>query len=91
MVAWGGHGDTAKAGGVASRRRARGRYRPRLPRVREKGPSVTNVVLLVIIGLLVVLAAPVWPWSRGWTWAPAGMLLMGLATMLLFTWTVVPE
>jgi hypothetical protein len=52
---------------------------------------VSNLVLLVAIAVLVVLAAPLWPWSRGWTWAPAAMLLMGLATMLLFTWTVVPE
>ena len=56
-----------------------------------KGRLVRNLVMLVVIGLFVVLAAPLWPWSRGWTWAPAGMLLMGLATMLLFTWTVVPE
>jgi hypothetical protein len=63
---------------------------PASPRSAE-GRSVPNVALLVVIALLVVLAAPLWPWSRGWTWAPAVMLLMGLATMLLFTWTVVPE
>lgn len=50
-----------------------------------------NLVPLVAIAVLVLLAAPLWPWSRGWTWAPAGILAMGLATMLLFTWTVMPE
>lgn len=52
---------------------------------------MTNVVTLVAIGALVVLAAPLWPWSRGWGWAPAGMLTVGLATMALFWWSVVPE
>lgn len=46
--------------------------------------------VLVIIAVLVVLVAPLWPWSRGWGWAPAGMLAMGLGTMLLFTWSVIP-
>lgn len=50
-----------------------------------------NVVPLVLIAALVVLAAPLWPWSRGWGWPPAGMLALGLATMLLFWWTVVPD
>ncbi len=52
---------------------------------------MSNAVPLVLIGLLTLLAAPLWPWSRGWGWAPAGMLALGLATMLLFWWTVVPE
>ena len=50
-----------------------------------------NVVPRLIVGLLMVLAAPLWPWSKGWTWAPAGMLAMGLATMLLFQYAVIPE
>lgn len=37
-----------------------------------------------------VFVAPLWPWSRGWTWAPAGMLAMGLAGLVLFSLTVVP-
>jgi hypothetical protein len=53
--------------------------------------EMSNVVPLVLIALLTLLAAPLWPWSRGWGWAPAGMLAMGLATMLLFWWTVVPD
>ncbi|WP_130651043.1 DUF3309 family protein [Egicoccus halophilus] len=48
-------------------------------------------VPFVIIAVLILLAAPLWPWSRGWSWAPAGMLMMGLATMLLFQYAVVPE
>jgi len=46
---------------------------------------------MVLIALLVVAAAPLWPWSRGWGWAPTGMLAMGLATMVVFSLTVVPE
>ncbi|TVR28833.1 MAG: DUF3309 family protein [Nitriliruptor sp.] len=46
---------------------------------------------MVLVALLVVAAAPVWPWSRGWGWAPTGMLAMGLATMVVFSWTIVPE
>jgi hypothetical protein len=57
----------------------------------RKGPAVANLVPTVVIAVLVLLAAPLWPWSRGWTWAPAGILLMGLATLLLFSWAVVPE
>lgn len=46
---------------------------------------------MVLIALLVLAAAPLWPWSRGWGWAPTGMLAMGLATMVVFSLTVVPE
>lgn len=52
---------------------------------------MASAVPLWILGLLVVLATPLWPWSRGWGWAPAGILAVGLATMLLFSWTVVPD
>ena len=45
---------------------------------------------VVIVAALTVFVAPVWPWSRGWTWAPAGMLAMGLAALVLFSLTVVP-
>jgi len=45
---------------------------------------------VAIIALLTAFVAPVWPWSRGWTWAPAGMLAMGLATMVMFSYTVIP-
>jgi hypothetical protein len=45
---------------------------------------------VVIVAALTLFVAPVWPWSRGWTWAPAGMLAMGLASIVLFASTVVP-
>jgi hypothetical protein len=45
---------------------------------------------VTIVTALTVFVAPLWPWSRGWTWAPAGMLAMGLAGILLFSATVVP-
>jgi len=45
---------------------------------------------VTILAGLLTFVAPLWPWSRGWTWAPAGMLGMGLAGLLLFSYTVVP-
>ncbi len=45
----------------------------------------------VLIALLLLAALPVWPWSRGWGWAPAGMLAMGLGTLIVFSLAVVPE
>jgi hypothetical protein len=45
---------------------------------------------VTIVTALIVFVAPLWPWSRGWTWAPAGMLAMGLAGILLFSSTVIP-
>jgi hypothetical protein len=45
---------------------------------------------VVIVAALTVFVAPLWPWSRGWTWAPAGMLAMGLAGIILFASTVIP-
>jgi hypothetical protein len=48
------------------------------------------VLQVTIVAALTVFVAPLWPWSRGWTWAPAGMLAMGLAGILLFSATVIP-
>ncbi len=48
-------------------------------------------VTTVLVALLLLAAVPLWPWSRGWGWAPAGILAMGLATMVLFSLTVIPE
>lgn len=48
------------------------------------------VLQVSIVAALTVFVAPLWPWSRGWTWAPAGMLAMGLAGILLFSATVIP-
>jgi hypothetical protein len=45
---------------------------------------------LAILVALTVIVAPLWPWSRGWTWAPAGMLAMGVGGLVLFSFTVVP-
>jgi hypothetical protein len=49
-----------------------------------------NVVPAVVLAVLVLAAMPLWRWSRGWGWAPAGILSMGLATLVVFTLTVVP-
>jgi hypothetical protein len=51
---------------------------------------VFQTVPTVLLALLVIAALPVWSWSRGWGWAPAGMLTMGLFTLVLFSFTVVP-
>jgi hypothetical protein len=50
-----------------------------------------NLLPLILIGLLMVGAIPVWPWSRGWGWAPFGIVAIGFATLLLFRWSVLPE
>ena len=50
-----------------------------------------QVVPTVLLALLVVAVMPIWPHSRGWGWPPAGILAMGLATLVLFSWAVVPE
>lgn len=47
-----------------------------------------QVVPTVALGAILLAVLPLWPWSRGWGWAPAGMLAMGLATMVLFTLSV---
>ena len=45
---------------------------------------------LVVVGVALVLVAPVWPWSRGWTWVPAAMVAVTLVTIALFSLAVVP-
>ncbi len=45
---------------------------------------------VAVLAALTLFVAPLWPWSRGWTWAPAGMLAMGLASLVLFSLNVVP-
>ncbi len=44
--------------------------------------------IVVLLALLAV--SPRWPWSRGWGWAPAGMVGVTLATIVLFTLSVDP-
>jgi hypothetical protein len=43
--------------------------------------AVPALVLLVFV----VLVAPIWRWSRGWGWAPAGMFAVALGVVALFT------
>jgi hypothetical protein len=50
-----------------------------------------NLLPLILIGLLMVGAVPIWPWSKGWGWAPFGIVAIGFATLLLFRFSVVPE
>lgn len=50
-----------------------------------------NLLPLIAIGLLTVGAIPVWPWSKGWGWAPFGIVAIGFATLLLFRLSIVAE
>ena len=52
---------------------------------------MAEILPMVLLGVLTLAVAPLWPWSRGWGWAPAGILGMGFATFLLFQLAVVPE
>ena len=47
---------------------------------------VPSIVVLVAL----VLAAPLWSWSRGWGWTPAAMVGVTLATIVLFTLSAAP-
>lgn len=42
-------------------------------------------VPVAVMAAFVLATAPVWPYSRGWGWAPAGMSAMGLFAAALFT------
>lgn len=52
--------------------------------------ATVPLVPAIALAVLTVLVAPLWPWSRGWGWPPAGMLAMGLASLVLFSLTIVP-
>lgn len=52
---------------------------------------VLNQLTVAVLGLVLLAVLPVWPWSKGWGWAPAGMVAMGVATVVVFSLTVVPE
>jgi len=55
------------------------------------GTEVVQIVPTVLLALIIIFVMPVWPHSRGWGWPPAAILAMGLATLVLFSLTVVPE
>ena len=57
---------------------------------RRRGPRLLNLVPIILLAALLIAVMPVWPWSRGWGWAPAGMLAMGLTTLVIFSLSVVP-
>ena len=42
---------------------------------------VPSLVMLVFV----VIAAPIWPYSRGWGWSVAGMSAVGLFVAALFS------
>lgn len=45
---------------------------------------------LIIVAVVLLLVIPTWPWSKGWTWVPAGMIgmiaaIVGLVTLVVLT------
>jgi len=40
-------------------------------------------ILLVILLVFVVLSVPAWPYSRGWGYAPSGLLTLLLIIVLI--------
>ena len=42
-----------------------------------------GLILAVILVLLLLGAIPVWPYSRGWGWAPGGILGLLLIILLI--------
>lgn len=45
-------------------------------------------VPLAAVLVALVLVLPVWRWSRGWGFTPAGMVSVVLGTIVLFTLSV---
>ena len=43
-----------------------------------------GTILLIILILLLIGAVPTWPYSRGWGYAPSGVL--GLLLVVLIIW-----
>lgn len=39
---------------------------------------------VITVSLLMVFVLPLWPWSRGWGYTPAGVLAVTLGTVVLF-------
>ncbi|MEX0869614.1 MAG: hypothetical protein WD011_08070 [Nitriliruptoraceae bacterium] len=52
--------------------------------------SPATLVTAGLFGCIAVAVAPLWPWSRGWSWAPFAMIAMGTLTYVVFSWSVVP-
>lgn len=55
----------------------------------DEGTPVRWLPMIAVV-IAFVLVVPVWPWSRGWSWVPAGMVGVILATILLFTYSFLP-
>lgn len=42
-----------------------------------------GLLLLIVLLVLVIGAVPAWPYSRNWTYAPSGALMLILAVVLI--------
>ncbi len=48
---------------------------------------MTWILPSVIVLVVLVLALPFWPWSRGWGWVPTGMI--GMIGVIVWSITAV--
>ena len=46
-----------------------------------------SMLLLIIVVLLLIGAVPAWPYSRGWGYAPSGLLGVALIVLLVLLFT----
>jgi hypothetical protein len=56
-------------------------------KLQEEGVSIMNTILLVILVLLLLGAAPVWPYSHDWGYYPSGGLGLVLLILLILVLT----
>jgi hypothetical protein len=49
--------------------------------------STLGLVLLIVLVLLVLGAIPAWPYSRGWGYAPSGLLGILLVIVIILALT----
>jgi hypothetical protein len=57
--------------------------------VSQESEAMARLAPVLALGALIILVLPVWRWSRGWGWPPVGILLMGLVTLVLFTFVAI--
>lgn len=66
---------TLRPGAVANQRTAEG------------GVRMTWAIPSIVVAVVLLLAMPLWPWSRGWGWIPTGMV--GVIAAIVWSITAV--
>lgn len=46
-----------------------------------------STILIVLLVLLLLAAVPAWPYSRGWGYAPSGLLTLLLLILIIMVFT----